>query len=202
MRRIFRPFKLRRWTNGEHIMNIRLLTITTAIIAAALARLAPHPPNVTPIGAMAVFGGACFASRKMAYVVPLLAMLISDVVLGCTRYGLLSLLAIQPVVYACIGAAAAIGQYVRDRRKVWQVGTATLAGSVLFFLVTNFATWAAGQLYPLTLSGLADCYRAAIPFFRNSLVGDAAFAAILFGGLALAENRLPWMREDAGSVRV
>ncbi len=167
---------------------------------AALARLVPHPPNVTPIGAMAVFGGACFASRKMAYALPLSAMLVSDLVLGYTRYGLMTLLAVQPVVYASLAAATTIGQCVNDRRNIWHVGTATLAGSILFFLVTNFATWAAGHLYPLTLSGLADCYRAAIPFFRNSLVGDAVFAAILFGGLALVENRLPWMREDTSAV--
>jgi hypothetical protein len=181
-------------------MNKRAIVLTGIIIMAAMARLVPHPPNFTPIGAMAVFGGACFTSRRIAYLLPLSAMLVSDVVLGCTRYGLLSLLAIQPVVYACIAATTALGQFINDRRKVWQVGTATLAASVLFFVVTNFATWAAGHLYPLTGSGLADCYRAAIPFFRNSLVGDAVFAAILFGGLALAENRLAWMREDAGSV--
>ena len=140
-------------------------------MAAALARLVPHPPNVTPIAAMALFGGACFANRKMAYLLPLAAMLLSDLVLGFTRYGLLSLLAIQPVVYACILATTALGQLIKDRRSVWQVGTATLAGSLLFFVVTNFAVWAAGHLYPLTGSGLAACYVAAIPFFRNSLAG-------------------------------
>jgi hypothetical protein len=178
-------------------MNKRVIVLTGIIMLAAMARLVPHPPNVTPIGAMAVFGGACFASRKMAYLLPLSAMLLSDVVLGCTRYGLLSLLAIQPVVYVCIAATTALGQLVNDRRSVWQVGMTTLAGSILFFLVTNFATWAAGHLYPLTASGLADIYRAAIPFFRNSLIGDAVFAAILFGGLAWAEKRLAWMRENA-----
>ena len=83
----------------------------------------------------------------------------------------LSMLAIQPVVYACFLATTALGQLVTDRRSVWQVGAATLAGSVLFFLVTNFAMWAGGQIYPLTATGLAACFVAAIPFFRNSLAG-------------------------------
>jgi hypothetical protein len=155
---------------------------------------------VTPIGAMALFGGACFAGRRMAYLLPLAAMLLSDLVLGYTRFGLWSLLAIQPVVYACFLATATIGHTIADRRSVWQVAGGTLAGSLLFFVVTNLATWAGGRLYPLTASGLAACYTAAIPFFRNSLIGDAAFTAILFGGLAMLEHRLAWMRERTASV--
>jgi hypothetical protein len=180
-------------------MNKRTIVLTGTIMFAAMARLAPHPPNVTPIGAMAIFGGACFASRRLAFILPLSAMLVSDVILACTRYSVVNMLAIQPVVYVCIAAATALGQLVNDRRSVWQVGMTMMAGSILFFLVTNFATWAAGHLYPLTASGLAECYRAAIPFFRNSLIGDAVFAAILFGGLAWAENRLTWIREDTSA---
>ena len=181
-------------------MNKRSTVLMGIVVAAALARLVPHPPNVTPIAAMALFGGACFGNRKLAYLLPMAAMLLSDLVLGCTRYGMLSMLAIQPVVYACILATTAIGQLIKDRRSVWQVGTASLAGSLLFFVVTNFAFWATGHLYPLTGSGLAVCYAAAIPFFRNSLLGDIAFTAILFGGVALLENRLTWMRDSTPSV--
>jgi hypothetical protein len=183
-------------------MNKRSIVLAGIVAAAALVRLAPHPPNVTPIAAMALFGGACFANRKMAYLLPLAAMLLSDLVLGCTRYGLWSMLAIQPAVYACFLATTALGQLVTDRRSVWQVGAATLAGSVLFFLATNFAVWATatGHLYPLTGSGLAACYAAAIPFFRNTLLGDFTFTAILFGGWALLENRVAWMRDGAASV--
>ena len=181
-------------------MNGRSIVLVGMILVAALARLVPHPPNMTPIGAMALFGGACFLDRRMAYLLPMVAMLLSDLVLGFTRYGIWSLLAIQPVVYACFLATTALGQCIRDRRSVWQVGAAALAGSVLFYEVTNFAVWAGGHLYPLTASGLATCYIEAIPFFRNSLVGDAAFTAILFGGLAMLENRLAWMRESTKSV--
>ena len=181
-------------------MNKRSTLLVGIVVAAALARLVPHPPNVTPIAAMALLGGACFRNRKKAYLLPLAAMLLSDLVLGCTRYGMLSMLAIQPVVYACILATTALGQLIKDRRSLWQVGAATLAGSLLFFVVTNFAVWATGRLYPLTGSGLAACYAAAIPFFRNSLLGDMAFTTILFGGLALLENRLAWMRDSTPSV--
>src|SRR5580692_2390336 len=121
-------------------MSKRSIVLVGIVVAAALARLVPHPPNMAPIAAMALFGGACFVDRKMAYFLPLVAMLLSDLALGYSRYGFLSILAIQPAVYGCFLATTALGRLVRDRRSVWQVGAATLAGSVLFFLVTNFAT--------------------------------------------------------------
>jgi len=181
-------------------MNKRLIVLMGIVVAAALARLAPHPPNVTPIAAMALLGGACFIDRRLAYLLPLAAMFLSDLVLGYTRYGAFRLLASQPVVYACILATAALGHLIKDRRSVWQVGSATLAGSILFYVVTNFAVWAGGHLYPMTGSGLAACYLAAVPFFRNSLVGDVVFTTVLFGGLALLENRVAWMRDRAPSA--
>jgi hypothetical protein len=181
-------------------MNKRSMVLIGVVAAAALARLLPHPPNVTPIAAMALFGGACFTNRKMAYLLPMAAMLLSDLVLGFTHYGVLILLASQPVVYACILATTAIGQLIKDRRSVWQVGTGTLTGAVVFFVVTNLAVWATGRIYPLTGSGLVECYTAAIPYFRNSLLGDFAFTAILFGGLAWLESRVAWMRETAPPV--
>ncbi len=183
-------------------MKKRSLVLAGIIVAAALTRLAPHPPNVTPIAAMALFGGACFNSRTMAYLLPLAAMLLSDLVLGYTRYDLWTLFASQPAVYVCFLATTALGQRIKDRRSVWRVGSATLAGSLLFFVVTNFAVWASGRIYPLTGPGLAACYAAAVPYFRNSLLGDTAFTALFFGGLALLENRLAWMRDGIASVPV
>jgi hypothetical protein len=181
-------------------MNKRTIVLAGIIAVAALARLVPHPPNFAPIAAMALFGGACLANRKLAYLLPILAMLLSDLVLGYTRYGIPRVVASQPIVYACILATTALGQLIKNRRSVWQVGAATLGGSVLFFVVTNFAVWAKGQMYPLTWPGLALCYEAAIPFFQNTLLGDATFSTVLFGGLALLENRVAWMRESVRPV--
>lgn len=178
-------------------MNKRLIVLVSVIVAAALARLVPHPSNVTPIAAMALFGGACLCDRRLAYVVPLAAMLISDLVLGFTTYDLRVLFVSQPVVYACILATTALGTLIANRQSTWQVVTASLAGSLFFFAVTNFAVWLTGQLYPLNPAGLAACYVAAIPFFRNSLLGDLFFATVLFGGLAILESRVAWMREKS-----
>lgn len=178
-------------------MNKRFVVLTGIVLAAALARLLPHPPNATPIAAMALFGGVCFRDWRAAFLVPLAAMLVSDVVLGLTLYRGHSLFHSQPVVYACFAAETALGRLVRNRRSVLQVGSAAVAGSILFFIATNFAVWTSGKMYPLTAAGLVECYTAAIPFFRNTLVGDAVCVSVLFGGLALLESRAAWMREPA-----
>jgi hypothetical protein len=178
-------------------MNKRMIVLAVIMVAsAALARLAPHPPNVTPIAAMALLGGAAFTRRRLAYALPILAMLASDLVLAATRYDLARLVRSQPIVYLCILATTLLGSFIANRRSVWQVGGASLAGSLLFFVVTNCAVWAGGRLYPLTGTGLALCYAAAIPFFGNTLLGDLFFAGVLFGGLALLEDRVAWMRSE------
>lgn len=176
-------------------MNTRLTVLIGIVVAAALSRLVPHLPNVTPIAAMALFGGAYLANRKLAYLLPLAAMLLSDVVLGYTVYGA-SVLKSQPVVYACILATAAMGRLIRDKRSALQVGRVTLASSVMFYAVTNFAVWASGSLYPMSWAGLAACYAAAIPFFRNSLLGDMGFAAVLFSGFAVLETYFTSLQEN------
>ena len=171
-------------------MNTRLMVLTGIVVAAALSRLVPHPPNLTPIAAMALFGGAYVTNRKLAYVLPLGAMLLSDVLLGYTVYGG------SVVVYLCILATAVMGRLIRNRRSVLKVGVVTLASSVMFYVVTNFAVWASGSLYPMSWAGLATCYAAALPFFRNSLLGDMGFAAVLFGGFALLETYFTSLQEN------
>ncbi|HSH37977.1 MAG TPA: DUF6580 family putative transport protein [Chthoniobacterales bacterium] len=176
-------------------MNTRFLVLSGFVLAAAMSRLLPHPPNVTPIAAMALFAGAYFSSRKLAFLLPLVAMLVSDVVLAATVYGAAALRS-QPMVYACILATAGIGMLLRRSKSPMNVACATLASSVLFYVATNFAVWAFGSLYPKTWAGLLTCYTAAIPFFRNSLAGDACFAVLLFGGFALLETFVRSIREQ------
>jgi uncharacterized membrane protein len=163
-------------------MQIRWIVIVGLIAAAAATRLLPHPPNVTPMAAMALFGGAHLADRRLAFLVPLGAMLASDLVLG--------LHALLPVVYGAFALIVWIGTRLAGRITPVRVAAATLAGSVLFFVVTNFGVWALGGLYPRTAAGLVAAYVAAIPFFRNTLLGDAAYALLLFGGYALLERTL------------
>jgi len=176
-------------------MNKRLVVICVFVAVAAGARLLPHPPNVTPIVAMALFGGAYLRNKKLAFLLPLLAMLLGDLALGFTIYGINILRWSQLVVYACIAATAGIGLLLQNRRSIACVVGAGLTSSVLFFIVTNFAVWAGDSLYPKNWSGLITCYTAAIPFFRNSILGDAFFGVLLFGGFTLVEICVRSLRE-------
>ncbi len=163
----------------------RVLCLGGLILVAVVARWIPHPPNFTPIGALALFGGARFADRRLGLLLPLAALFISDCLLG--------LHVLIPVVYGSFAINVLLGRWLRTRRTLLTTAAVTLLGSVQFFLVTNFACWL--LWYPHTLEGLVACYVAALPFFHNTLLGDAVFVTVLFGGLALAERIIPAIRE-------
>lgn len=156
-----------------------ILAVSLIAVAAAL-RIAPHPWNFTPIGAMAIFSGAMLRSRWMKFTLPLLALFAGDVFVGFHK--------LMPAVYASFLVSVAIGMWLEKRRSVARIGAATLAGAAQFFLVTNFAVWLAFDTYPKTVAGLAACYAAGLPLLGNTLAGDALYVALLFGGFALAER--------------
>lgn len=165
-------------------MNIKRFTILAGIVlTATVARLIPHPPNFTPVAALALFGGASFASKRGAFLVPLTALFLSDLVLG--------FYAITPVVYGSFALITCIGFWLRRRQNLQRLTAATIAGAVLFFILTNLGVWLFDTLYPKTLAGLAECFIAAIPFFWNTLVSDLLYSALLFGSLAFAQKRWP-----------
>jgi len=170
-------------------MNARILTLLTAILAAAALRLVPHPPNFTPIGAMALFSGAYLGRRgAVALVAPLGALFLSDLVLGFYRG--------MPTVYFSVALIVIIGWMALRRVSPIRVGGAAIASSVLFFVLTNFGMWLSSGFYPRTLAGLEACYIAAIPFFQNTVAGDLFYAAVLFGGFALLERTVPALRSQ------
>ena len=160
------------------------------LLAAAASRLIPHPPNFSPIAALALFGGAQFADKRLAFLVPLAAMFLSDLFLG--------LHSLIPVIYGSFALIVCLGFWLRRRQNVWAIGGTAIVGALLFFVLTNFGVWALGQMYPKTPAGLLDCYVAAIPFFQNTLSSNLFYAALLFGGLAIAENRFVKLREIPG----
>ena len=134
---------------------------------------------------MALLGGACFADRRVALLLPLTALFLSDLVLG--------LHVLVPVVYGSFAVNVLLGRWLRTRHRLLPVALVTLAGSIQFFVVTNFACWL--LWYPHTAAGLAACYIAAFPFFHNTLLGDATFVGVLFGAMAFAEAGFPAIRE-------
>lgn len=156
------------------IFSKKQLVIFSFILVAAIIRLFPHLPNVTPITAMALFSGVYFTNKKYAFIVPLLAMLIADLFLG--------LYAISIFVYM---AFILVG-YIGIKSKKISISTILLS-SVSFFIITNFGVWLLG--YPKTMSGLIECYTLAIPFFRNSLIGDFFFAGIMYFGFEFISKK-------------
>src|SRR5437588_4263547 len=174
--------------NLRHSLYRLLLALAMVIVAAAL-RIAPHPWNFTPVGAMALFSGAVIKDRRLAFAFPVLALLAGDLFVGFYKPGLMVM------VYASFLLSVLIGRSLENRRAFLRIAGATVLGSLQFFLVTNFAVWWLLNSYPKTASGLAACYLAGIPFFWNTLTGDAFYAALLFGAYALAERRFPALQQ-------
>ena len=153
------------------------------ILLAALSRLLPHPVNFAPITALALFGGV-YLDKKHTFIVPIAAMLISDYFIGFYSG--------MAWVYASFIAIGCIGLWLRNHRGIGTTIAATFAGSLLFFVVTNFGVWISSQVtYPYTFAGLVQCYVSAIPFFRNSLLGDFVYVGALFGVYELAKKIVP-----------
>ena len=100
-----------------------------------------------------------------------------------------------------LGLILGIGFLLRGRRHPLNIAVAAVSSSVLFFVLTNFAVWARGVLYPLTSAGLVECYVAAIPFFGNTLAGDLFYSTVLFGSLAIAEARIPGLQAETSLKR-
>ncbi len=168
---------------NSKLISPRFLVLCAMIAAAAFTRLIPHLPNFTAVGAMALFGGAYFINKKLAFAVPLIAMFLTDLILGF-HSTILS-------VYIAFALIVVIGMTMIQKKKASNIVLASLTAAVSFFLITNFAFWLTGVLYPLTAAGLAECYIAAIPFFGYTLVGNLFYAGAMFGLFELAKVKFP-----------
>lgn len=142
------------------------------IFFAVVLRLVPHPPNVAPIAALALFGG-CYLDKRYALVLPLVAMFVSDFFIGFHDTMLF--------VYASFLLTGLLGMSLRKHRNIRSIIIITLISSVLFFLITNFGVWLVSSLYPRTIEGLFQSYFFAIPFFRNTIIGDLLYVGLFFG---------------------
>lgn len=162
---------------------LRTIVVSVMILLVAALRIVPHPWNLAPIGALALFSGAMIRDRRIAFALPLIALFLGDIFIGFHK--------LIPFIYASFLVSVMIGGWLKDNRTVVRIGGATLLGAIQFFIVSNFAMWAVGGFYPRTFAGLITCFVAAIPFFWNTLAGDALYVALLFGSFALAERLFP-----------
>ncbi|MEO5673228.1 MAG: DUF6580 family putative transport protein [Chitinophagales bacterium] len=169
----------------KKINSPEFILVCTMIVAAAFSRLLTNYFqlwNFTPVIAMALFSGAQIRDKRLAFMIPLTSMLITDAFLGFYE-GILS-------VYAALMMITAFGFLLHNRIKFIPVLLATLGSSVIFFLVTNFALIYPSFLYPHTLQGIIASYTAGIPFFKNAVIGDLIYSGILFGSYELVFKKI------------
>jgi hypothetical protein len=164
----------------------KYIPIVLLVIFAIFCRFLPHPANFAPIGAIAMFG-ALYLPKKWSIIIPLCAMLASDIFIGLYNP------AIMAMVYGGFLIMWFIGNRIKQKSatsadkfgKFSLIFGGTVLGSIIFFLLTNWAVWAFGHWYPSSLSGLLMSYLVAIPFFRNSLMGDLFYTSVFVAGFEL-----------------
>ncbi len=178
---------------NSKVITSRFWFVLTVILAGAAMRLIPHWPNVTPIAAMALFGGAYFSKKYFAFIIPLAALFLSDLVLGFHST--------MPAVYIGFVITVVLGMFMLRNPKLLNVIGASLSSTVIFFLITNFGAWLGSPMYPQNFAGLMESYTAGlaffnngslgISFFMNSLLGDLFYSGLFFGIFYLAKLRFP-----------
>lgn len=151
----------------------KLIIALILIGLGAAFRLLPHLWNFAPIAGAALFAGA-YLGRRWGVAVPVLAMILGDLFLGFYEWPLLI------VVYGCFILTGLIGSLIK-KKNVANVVLASLASSFIFFLATNWAVWQFSPWYAKTFEGLMACFIAALPFFRNTLLGDLFYTGVFFG---------------------
>jgi len=151
------------------------------ILIAIVSRLIPHPPNLTAVGASSLYSGR-YLSGKWQWLVPLLAMLITDYFLGWHSTIIF--------VYGAFALNIILGRYLNRHPTIFGTAGVTIVGSVIFFVITNFGVWLTSGLYDHSIAGLLLCYNMAIPFFGWTLAGDIIFVTLLFGMTEFCINRI------------
>ena len=161
-------------------MKNRHILIVIIILIGAFSRIIPHPPNFTAIGAISILGGVYFGKNYLAFLVPILSMLISDFLLGfnMTLSVYLSFLIMIP-----------LGIGIKNKLSNLSVIKTSIYASIVFFLITNFSVWIFSTVYPNNIYGLLICYYAGIPFFFNTLLGNIFFSFSLFGIYEIVSKR-------------
>jgi hypothetical protein len=163
---------------------IEIFVAIVFVLIGIVLRLYPHPSNFTPLGALALFGGV-YLSRKIALILPIIAMTISDLFIGYYEFKLMI------VVYGSFLLCVLLGFQIKNHKKWHFILGGSFLTAVIFFFLTNFAVWAFTSWYPKTVEGIIQCYLLALPFFKNTILGNLFYTTIFFGGYEIIEV---WLR--------
>lgn len=166
------------------------------IMALAIAiRVSRFLPNVSPVAAVAIWAGANFRHRSI-FLAPLLVMFIADSFIGFYHWP------IMLSVYGSFGLMVFLSRSVLAKPKPLRVIRVSLYSSTLFYLLTNFSVWWFSGMYPRTLDGLIQCYYYAIPFYRNTLLGDMAYSGVIFLAWQYSPFFLKLLARSAKLIRI
>ena len=152
------------------------------LVLGILSRLVIHSWNFTPVIALALFGGVYLKKKQLAIILPLALFAVTDMILGFHQ--------VMFFTWGSIVAVAAMGLWVQKNKSFKTVLGGGLASAILFFVVTNFGVWLVSGMYPLTLTGLSECFILAIPFFRGTLLGTFVYGFVLFGAYEVIAARI------------
>ncbi|MCB1202388.1 MAG: hypothetical protein KDK41_17220 [Leptospiraceae bacterium] len=182
--------------------HLKLPILILIILAAAFSRLIPHIPNFSAFGAIALFGAAHLQKKWQVFLIPAMALWLSSLVIDNVYYAadytgfvwFYEGFHWQLLSYFAIGA---LGLFLFKKEvSVMKTGIGALSAGLIFFIVTNFGVWMTSSLYEPTLSGLATCFTAAIPFYRATMLGDVLFTFVLFGGYYLAQQKFDFLKDN------
>lgn len=179
-------------------INTRNVVLMLMILFAVAMRFVSYKytflSNFTPVGAIALFGGAYFTDKWKAYLVPLLTLFLSDVVIYYMIPSQQLALGLSSAIYMylCFVLMVFIGTRIKNV-NVLNVFLASLASVAVHWLIMDLP-WLSGTLYPNTLAGYGQSLIAALPFEKNMVLGDALYGAILFGGFELAKSKYVFLR--------
>jgi hypothetical protein len=146
------------------------------VLLGVSSRLLPHPANFAPIAAIGLFAGM-YLPKKFAFIIPAAALFTSDILLGFYTWQ------VMVAVYGCFAITSVIGLFLSKHKNLLTVASGTLSASIIFFIITNYAVWAFGTMYPHTVNGLFQSYMMALPFFKNSVLGDMFYTGMLVGSM-------------------
>ena len=169
--------------------NSKLLLAIGLIVAAVIFRIIPHPFNMTPLIAIVLFAGAKFENKKLAFIIPMLTLFLSDVIISyMNNYPLLHSTIL--FTYGTVWLIVLLGTVLKGKFNIGKTAGITLLASLLFFVISNFGVWLFSNMYTLNLEGLINCYVMAIPFNKFSWAGDLIFSFALFGIYEIVSNRI------------
>ncbi|MBI1223478.1 MAG: hypothetical protein GC180_12815 [Bacteroidetes bacterium] len=168
--------------------------LVLVVLLAAFSRIIPHAPNVTPLGALALFGAAYFNRKALALLIPALALFLSSLFLNNLVFHNESFVWFDvnfPAQIISFALIAVMGMRTLKQVKVKSLVGSGISASLIFFIISNLSTWLTDGMYPMTFGGLMTCYEMAIPFFWNTLLGDALYITLMFGAYEMVRRQVP-----------